>query len=292
MVSMIERYQLRYFLAVVDHGNFSRAAGHCNVAQPTLSVGIAKLERALGGALFLRSGHRIELTQAGSRLLAHARRIEGEFNLAQQVLAGAAQGPLTRMGVIRSLPGATIAAITRAARGIDPDARLELVEGTERELLGHVSRGRIDCALTLVGRGSDRFMEEPLREEGYALAVPLDHPAAGQASVAAETLNEDVMIVRRHCEALSDTSRFFTERGVRPHFAYRSVNDERVMQMVAAGVGLTLMPTSYAAPDVARPRLAGFDQTRSIGLLYATTSEALAASPPPIIAAARTILAG
>lgn len=292
MVSMIERYQLRYFLAVVDHGNFSRAAAHCNVAQPTLSVGIAKLERALGGALFLRSGHRVELTQAGSRLLTHARRIEGEFNLAQQVLAGAAQGPLTRMGVIRSLPGGTIAAIARAARGIDPQARLELVEGTERELLGHVSRGRIDCALTLVGRGSDRFMEEPLREEGYALAVPLDHPAAGQASVAAETLNEDVMIVRRHCEALSDTSRFFTERGVRPHFAYRSVNDERVMQMVAAGVGLTLMPTSYAAPDVARPRLAGFDQTRTIGLLYATTSEALAASPPPIIAAARTILAG
>jgi DNA-binding transcriptional LysR family regulator len=287
---MIERYQLRYFLAVVDQGNFSRAAAHCNVAQPTLSVGIAKLERALGGPLFLRSGHRVELTQAGSRLLAHARRIEGEFNLAQQAMAGTGQGPLTRMGVLKSLPGATIAAIAREARLLDPAARLELVEGTERELLGHVARGRVDCALTLVERGSDRFLEEPLRQEGYALAVPIDHPAAGQASVAAETLNEDVMIVRRHCEALSDTSRFFTERGVRPHFAYRSVNDERVMQMVAAGVGITLMPDIYQAPDVARPKLAGFDLRRTIGLTYAATAEAMAASPPAIVTAARSVL--
>ncbi|OAN56634.1 MULTISPECIES: LysR family transcriptional regulator [unclassified Sphingobium] len=289
---MIERYQLRYFLAVVDQGNFSRAAAHCNVAQPTLSVGIAKLERALGGPLFLRSGHRVELTQAGSRLLAHARRIEGEFNLAQQAMAGTAQGPLTRMGVLKSLPGATIGAIAREARRIDPSARLELVEGTERELLGHVARGRVDCALTLVERGSDRFLEEPLRQEGYALAVPLDHPAAAQASVAAETLNEDVMIVRRHCEALSETSRFFTERGVRPHFAYRSVNDERVMQMVAAGIGITLMPECYQAGDVARPRLAGFDLRRTIGLVYAATAEALAASPSAMVKASRALLGG
>jgi DNA-binding transcriptional LysR family regulator len=240
--------------------------------------------------LFLRSGHRVELTQAGSRLLAHARRIEGEFNLAQQAMAGTGQGPLTRMGVLKSLPGATIAAIAREARLLDPAARLELVEGTERELLGHVARGRVDCALTLVERGSDRFLEEPLRQEGYALAVPIDHPAAGQASVAAETLNEDVMIVRRHCEALSDTSRFFTERGVRPHFAYRSVNDERVMQMVAAGVGITLMPDIYQAPDVARPKLAGFDLRRTIGLTYAATAEAMAASPPAIVTAARSVL--
>lgn len=287
---MIERYQLRYFLAVVDHGNFSRAAAHCNVAQPTLSVGIAKLERAVGGVLFLRSGHRVELTQAGSRFLVHARRIEGEFNLAQQSLAGAAHGPLTRIGIIKSLPGADLAAIAREARRIDADARVELVEGTERELLGHVARGRIDCALTLVGRGNDRFLEEPLMREGYALAVPVNHPRAEAATVPAEALNEEVMIVRRHCEALSETSRHFTERGVRPHFSFRSVNDERVLQLVGAGLGITVMPESYRAPDVARPRLAGFDLIRTIGLLYATTSEALASTPPAFIAAARDLL--
>ena len=66
---MIERYLLRYFLAVVDQGNFSRAAAHCLVSQPTLSVGIAKLEQAVGAPLFLRSNQRVELTEAGSRLM-------------------------------------------------------------------------------------------------------------------------------------------------------------------------------------------------------------------------------
>jgi DNA-binding transcriptional LysR family regulator len=101
-----------------------------------------------------------------------------------------------------------------------------------------------------------------------------------------------VMIVRRHCEALSETSRFFTERGVRPHFAYRSVNDERVMQMVAAGVGITLMPECYQASDVARPKLAGFDLQRTIGLVYAATAEAMAATPPAMVTAARAVLGG
>jgi DNA-binding transcriptional LysR family regulator len=68
MSSMIDRYQLRYFLAVADHGNFSRAAAHCNVAQPTLSVGIAKLEKDLGTQLFIRNSRRVQLTGAGGSI--------------------------------------------------------------------------------------------------------------------------------------------------------------------------------------------------------------------------------
>jgi DNA-binding transcriptional LysR family regulator len=101
-----------------------------------------------------------------------------------------------------------------------------------------------------VGRGADRFAELPLRTEGYALALAAAHPLAGGVEIAAERLAGEVMIVRRHCEARSDTSRFFTERGVCPHFALRSTNDERVLQMVAAGLGLTVMPVCYGAEGV------------------------------------------
>ena len=80
MSSMIERYKLRYFLAVVRAGNFSRAAAQLNVSQPTLSLGIAKLENAVRGRLLVRNGHRVSLTADGARLLAHARPIESEFN--------------------------------------------------------------------------------------------------------------------------------------------------------------------------------------------------------------------
>jgi LysR family transcriptional regulator, hydrogen peroxide-inducible genes activator len=76
------------------------------------------------------------------------------------------------------------------------------------------------------------------------------------------------MIVRRHCEALSATSQFFTARGVRPEFSYRGDNDDRVLALVRAGLGITVMPDSYADPGVRRPKLKGFDQQREIGLLF------------------------
>lgn len=289
-MSMIDRYQLRYFLSVVDHGNFSRAAAQCNVSQPTLSVGISKLERSIGGPLFIRTSRRVQLTQAGVRFLTHARRIESEFNLAQQTLTEISSRILFRLGVLRSVPGERMAAIVQAMVQRDPAAQIEIVEGSERELTAHVARGRVDCALTLVGRGADRFLEEPLLEEGYTLALPADHPLAYQSVVQAEALADNVMIVRRHCEVLSETSRHFTERGVRPHFAYRSTNDERVLQLVAAGLGITLMPDSYRAQGVVRPRLGGFEMRRTIGLIYGPSAESHAATPPPAIEAARAVL--
>lgn len=281
---MLDRYLIRYFLAVVDQGNFSRAAAHCNVSQPTLSVGIAKLERTLGVALFLRSNQRVALTEAGTRFLAHARRIEREFNLAMQSLGQGTGLPALRLGVLASVPGDIIAQAVAEVRPTD-QARFELLFGTERELTSHLAKGRVDAALTLVGRGGARFAERPVLREGYALALCAGHPLAGQQAIEAAQLASEVMIVRRHCEALSETSRHFTERGVRPHFALRTTNDERVMQMIAAGLGLTVMPLCYRADGMARPRLAGFDIVRTLGWSATGDGEALLDDPPPLMRA-------
>lgn len=285
---MIDRYQLRYFLAVVDHGNFTRAADACSVSQPTLSVGIAKLEQSLGTRLFQRNSRRVRLTQAGSGFLAHARRIESEFNLAERALSDKSADPPLRVGVLRSLPGAWLARIVAEMQRIDADAQVEFVEGSERELHAHLSRGRVDCALTLVERGSDRFLEEPLYEEGYALALAAGHPLAGESQVAAEALGDAVMLLRPHCEALSETSRHFTDRGVRPHFAFRSTNDERVLELVAAGLGVTVMPEGFVHPEVARPHLLGFDARRTIGLAYGPAFDQPDSAPSAVIAAIRS----
>lgn len=280
---MLDRYLLRYFLAVVDQGNFSRAAAHCNVSQPALSVGIAKLERTLGTPLFVRSNQRVELTGAGTRFLGHARRIEREFNLAMQSMDMAGDLPALRMGILSSVPGGLVAsALARAELG--RQHRVELVFGSERELGAHLTRGRLDVALTLVSRGTDRFAEQPIRTEGYNLAIGGGHPLAGLIEIAAEQLGGEVMIVRRHCEALSDASRFFTERGIRPHFALRSTNDERVLQMVAAGLGVTVMPACYTGEGVVRPRLIGFDITRTIGWAVSKGAEPLLRAPPLVMA--------
>lgn len=286
---MLDRYLIRYFLAVVDQGNFSRGASHCRVSQPTLSVGIAKLERILERQLFVRSNQRVELTDAGAQFLPHARRIERAFNESAMAMALTGESAAAlRIGILSSVPGAVVAAGLKQVG--DPSTPFELLFGSERELIAHLAKGRVDIALTLVERGGDRFLEAPIISEGYALAMAIDHPLATQTSIAPEALANEAMIVRRHCEALSETSRFFTERGVRPHFSLRSTNDERVMQMVAAGVGLTVMPLSYRMDGVARPLLDGFKARRKLGWMAAHHAEHLSQDRSPIMAAIQTAL--
>ncbi|BAK65651.1 LysR family transcriptional regulator [Sphingobium sp. SYK-6] len=287
---MLDRYLLRYFLAVVDQGNFSRAAALCHVSQPTLSVGIAKLENELGAALFLRSSQRVELTAAGARFLVHARRIESEYNLAERALADVQPARRLRIGWLSSVPSDRLAAALGAGRGERPGSQIEIVEGNERDIHAHLARGRIDLAVSIIRPGETRFREEAILEEGYRLAMPAGHKLAQQSVLTAEALASETMIVRRHCEALAATSRHFTERGVRPFFAMRSTNDERVLAMVAAGLGITVMPESHAHEGVVRPLLAGFDLRRTIGFLFGPHGDPPALADPPFLDALRTAL--
>lgn len=264
---MISRTHIRQFLAVVDTGNFTRAANRINIAQPTLSAGISELEKRLGAKLFTRTNRRVQLTEAGNRLLGHARTIEREFLLAEQSVTGvsAPVRPI-RLGVLATVSTALLEAAIAAYHGAEP---IEIVEGGERELTAGLAGGQIDLALTLLRAGETRFARESLFEEGYRLALTATHPLASRDSIAAEEVAGETMIARRSCEVLADTSRFFTERGVRPPFSLRSPNDDKVMAMVRAGLGITVAPASLGREGVAMPELAGFDARREIGLLFA-----------------------
>jgi DNA-binding transcriptional LysR family regulator len=180
-----------------------------------------------------------------------------------------------------------VAAAVRASRRSADAERLQLVSGNERELLQRLGRGQIDAALSIVRADSDRFASEVLLAEHYALAVCSGHPFARETTIAAEDLSDNTMIVRRHCEVLAETSRHFTERGVRPHFAYRGTNDEQVLSLVQSGLGVTVMPASYASRGVVRPLLAGFNQRRRIGVLYAAHADHLRHAAPPLLQALR-----
>lgn len=280
---MIDRYLLRYFLAVVDTGTFSRAAQQSNVSQPTLSAGIAKLERLLGRKLFARSSQRVHLTEAGTRLLAHARRIEGEFNEAEAAVRDMAPARVLRLGVLSTIATPILAGLVERMRAGCPDLKLELVEGSERTLLQGLGRGRIDAALGLI-RDTQRFAAEPLWQEGYVLALPETHDLAAEAMVPAEALSREVMIVRTQCEALSETSRHFTERGIRPFFSLKTANDDRALAMVRAELGITVVPETSCAAGVANPGLSGFSLRRTIGLIWRDDGDDLIRSLVPLFA--------
>lgn len=263
---MLSRTQVRQFLAVVDTGSFTRAASTLHVAQASLSGGIAEMERQLATRLFVRERRRIRLTEAGNLLLPMARAIEREFHRAE-TRVGNLPAPIRpiRLGVLESISSAWLERAFEAYAGADP---LELIEGGERELQSLLANGSIDLALTLIPGDGLRQPHEILFREDYCLAFPATHRHATARQVDATDVAGETMMARRSCEVLAETSRFFTERGVRPRFSLRSANDDRVMAMVRAGLGITVAPRSLARPGIAMVGLAEFNRSRAIGLVY------------------------
>ena len=169
-----------------------------------------------------------------------------------------------RLGVLQTLPAALVSGLLKGFAAAHPGLRFDLFDGTEQELLNRLDERGVDYALSLQRVADDTSL--PLFEEGYRLALSRDHPLAGQAEIRGEDLANDNMIVRSRCEVLSETSRHFTDRNVRPPLVYRTAQDERALAMVGAGIGITVMPDSYAATDVIRVPLGGFTARRTVAL--------------------------
>jgi DNA-binding transcriptional LysR family regulator len=284
---MADRYTLRYFLAVAEAGNFSRAARRVGVSQPTLSAGIAKLEGQLGARLFDRDKHKVALTAAGSRFLVRARRIAAEYEQAVQEVQSAPEPRLLRVGVLATIPSTVIEAVLTRHRAAGAHEVLEIVEGPERDLAERLDRGRLDVTLTVVRPHHARFRPELLRGERYLMVLPRDHRLAQAEFVQAEQLAGDRMVVRRHCEALPQISRFFSERGVRPRFVLKTTSDERTLAVVRAGLGVGMMPEGFDDPGVRFVRVADFDLQRELGLLYAPGRDDLRYDASPFVALVR-----
>ncbi|WP_353230468.1 LysR family transcriptional regulator [Novosphingobium sp.] len=262
---MIKRHHIRQFLGVADAGSFVQAAARLHITQPSLSAGIAELERLVGTRLFVRNRRLVRLTEAGGAFLPIARDLERGFRAADSFGRGSTPDwPTLRLGAIRTVaPGLLRAVIAplRDAYGV------ELVEGSDQELRVLLAGGRIAAALTLLRPGEHGATVHGLWEEPYRMFVPAGHPLTRAGTVAPEDLASAIMIARRACEVLDDTSRFFTAAGVRPRFALRSDSDERCMAMVAAGLGITTAPLSLAVAGTVPIDVAGYTFRRRVGLL-------------------------
>ena len=264
----MDRYLLRYFLAVAELGSFSKAAQRVSVTQPTLSVGIAKLEDEVGARLFERTTRRVSLTPAGSKFLQHARRITQEYEAALREVSEAPQLKRLRAGILSTIPARDLERVVAAhARNAGGEA-LEILDSTERDIANRLSDGRLDVAITILRPGLESFGQEMLRNEPYVLFVAANHKLSGVEEIEGGELAGETMIVRRQCEGLPEISRYFTNRDVRPSFSLRTLSDDRAMSMVAAGLGVTVAPSSFKRPGLASVNLAGFELSRDVGLVF------------------------
>ncbi len=264
----MDRYLLRYFLAVAELGSFSKAAQRVSVTQPTLSVGIAKLEAEVGARLFERTTRRVSLTPAGSKFLQHARRITQEYEAALREVSEAPQLKRVRAGILSTIPAQDLERVAAAHARTSGGEALEILDSTERDIANRLSDGRLDVAITILRPGLESFAQETLRNEAYVLFVGANHKLSGVDEIEGGQLAGETMIVRRQCEGLPEISRYFTNRDVRPSFSLRTLNDDRAMSMVAAGLGVTVAPSSFGRPGLASVKLAGLDLSRIVGLVF------------------------
>jgi DNA-binding transcriptional LysR family regulator len=263
---MFELYQLRYFLAVVETGSFTKAAQRAGVSQPTLSAGIQKLEGALEAQLFDRAKRRVFLTSEGTRFLEHAQAIVAETQRALAGLKAVPKKQVLSVGVLTTISAWEVQRLIGDFMRTHPKTIVELYEGTERELNSRLERESLDVALTVL-RAENRARARELYHEGYSLALSTRHPLAQRAAIQVGELADDSIIVRTRCEMLAETSRFFTHHHVRPRLVYRTEQDERALALVGAGLGITVMPDHYRSESVARVPMIGFEERRTIALV-------------------------
>ena len=276
--------ELRYLVALADHGHFGRAAEVCHVSQPTLSTQLKKLEDELGVVVFERSNKALNTTPLGRKIVDQARRVLAEVD-ALVDLSRERTAPLAgtlALGVIPTL-GPYLLPWLMPVLGRDyPDLRLVLYEDLTDDLLGSLLAHRIDAALVALPILARKLTVRPLFDEPFVFICPRDSALAGCKAVADSDLRGQklLLLTAGHClrnQALAVCGPHEAAAGDEHadfHADFRATSLETLRQMVAAGMGCTLLP----ALAVGRPEDQPFaicslatSAARRIGLVWRET---------------------
>ena len=271
--------ELRYLVALADKGHFVRAAEHCNVGQPTLSTQLKKLEDYLGVTLFERNKHRLQPTPIGDRIIERARKV---LTVIEEIrnLAVSDHDPMTgplRLGVIPTLGPYLIPHLLPAIRSNFCGLRLFLREDLTSNLLERLRQGSLDALLLALPIRAEDLEVMGLFREAFVLALPKGHALAEQRYVSEKSLSaENVMLLEEgHCmrdQALAICGTTASDQ----RDELKATSIETLRQMVAAGVGCTLLPRLAAIPgtgsiDNGMVVIRSFkapEPTRTIGLVW------------------------
>jgi LysR family transcriptional regulator, transcription activator of glutamate synthase operon len=250
----MELRQLRYLVAVADELHFTRAAAREHVAQPALSQQIRRLEEEVGLPLVERSTRRVVLTEAGETLVAGARRMLAELEATVAELndqAGVRTGHLA-IGATGTLGPVDVSRLVAEFHDRYPGVDLTMRERPSNELSAMLRRDEIDFAfLSVTERIARPGLEfHRLIEEELLVVLPAGHELAGRASVRLADLAKETFVSflegTRLRELLVTAAR---EAGFEPHVAFESDQVRRIRDMVAHGLGVTILPRSDASSE-------------------------------------------
>jgi LysR family hydrogen peroxide-inducible transcriptional activator len=270
--------QLRYLEALAQHGHFGRAAEACAISQPALSMQIKELEQELGAALFERGARQVRLTGFGEEFALRARGILRSVDELGD-LARASQDRLVgrlRVGVIPTIAPyllpTIIGNLTRIYAGLD----IHIRETVTPKLIQELTEGRLDTAIVALPVSEPSFAEVALFNEDFVLVRPGED--AGKPAPNVEMLSEMRLLLLEEGHCFRDQALSFCNRhAALPRELLDCSSLSTLVQMVSAGIGVTLIPemavaveTRSASVSVARFR--NPKPSRTIGMIWRKTS--------------------
>jgi LysR family hydrogen peroxide-inducible transcriptional activator len=244
---------LRYLIALADLRHFGRAAEACHVSQPTLSTQVRKLEEELGVALVERAPRQVMLTPAGRDIVERARRVLADVEQMRETARRTAdpEAGTVRLGIFPTLGPYLLPHVVPGLRARFPRLELLLVEEKTEVLLGMLRDGRLDAAVLALPLHEDWLEAEFLFEEPFVLAVPGTHALGQRAGLRLGDLADQNLLLLEDGHCLRDQAlEVCTLSGAGEKEGFRATSLETLRQMVAAGVGITLLPMLAVKPPV------------------------------------------
>jgi LysR family hydrogen peroxide-inducible transcriptional activator len=235
---------LQYLVALAETRHFGRAAERCHVSQPTLSAQLRKLEEFLGVALIERRPRRVALTRAGEAVVECARRMLRDAEDIR-ALARASQDPLAgqlKLGLIPTLGPYLLPRVApRIARAL-PKLQLILHEYQTAPLVDRVVQGELDLAILALPADTKGLVTRTLFAEAFLVAAPRHHRLAARKRVKSSELAGEKLLLLEEGHCLRDQALEVCERAGIEEQDFRATSLETLRQMVAAGLGITLLP--------------------------------------------------
>lgn len=269
--------QLRYLCAVVEHGHFGRAARACYVSQSTLSAGILELEEVLGASLIERNNRSLVLTGLGEEVVVRARSLLVDVEELVALCQASAEplGGRLRLGVIPTIAPFLLPGLLKALREDYPNFTPFIREDLSETLIEALQRGELDLLLLALPFAADAVETMELFTDAFFLASPPEHPLRARERLdAADLKGQDLLLLEDgHC--LRDHALEACKLRDSDYRApYRATSLNTVVQMVASGIGVTLLPKmaleagALLPPEVSVTPFADAGVSRTIGLMW------------------------
>lgn len=245
----MEIHQVRYFLAVTEELNLTRAAERCSVSQPSMTRAIKALEDEFGGPLFHRERARTHLTELGRMLLPHMQEIMQRTTETRRLAEGfrTAERAMLKLGLMCTIAPANLIELVRSLKASHPGVELQILDATAGSLAERLDAGDLEVAIFCRPEGiAENHHSLPLYSERFVIAVSPDHPLAALETIRVRDLHGADYLDRIHCEQGEAVSAIFKEQGVVDRTVYTSDRDDWILAMAAAGLGYSFLPEQCA----------------------------------------------